>query len=86
MNALLFVAGSAPPTWSINERKAGGRRLGAVQHWGKTGFFVEAVAAGPLNRIERGPYVSLAAAMEAIANQLRGRCEQWAPARRRLVA
>src|SRR3954467_624248 len=31
MNALLFVAGRIPPTWSVDERKAGGWRLGTVQ-------------------------------------------------------
>jgi hypothetical protein len=82
MNALLFVAGGLPPAWSVNERKAGGRRLGTVQHWGKTGFFIEAMSGGPLSRIERGPYESLDAAMEAIARQLRSSCELWAPRRR----
>jgi hypothetical protein len=82
MNALLFVAGELPSTWSVNERKAGGRRLGTVQHWGKTGFFIEAMSDGPLSRIERGPYESVEAAMEAIARQLRGSCELWRPRRR----
>jgi hypothetical protein len=86
MNALLFVAGGLPPTWSVNERKAGGRRLGTVQQWGKTGFFIEAVSGGPLSRVERGSYDSLDAAMEAIAHQLRGTCEKWAPTRRRSAA
>jgi hypothetical protein len=86
MNALVFVAGETPPTWSVNERKAGGRRLGTVQHWGKTGFFIEPASSGPLNRIERGPYESLDVAMAAMAHQLRGTCEEWAPARRRSAA
>jgi hypothetical protein len=83
MNALLFVAGETPPTWSVNERKAGGRRLGTLQHWAKTGFFIEPASSGPLNRIERGPYESLDAAMAAMAHQLRGTCEKWAPTHRR---
>jgi hypothetical protein len=79
MNALLFVAGGAPPTWSVSERKAGGRRLGTVQHWGKTGFFIEPASSGPLSRVERGPYEGLDEAMAAIADHLRGTCEEWAP-------
>jgi hypothetical protein len=86
MNALLFVAGDTPPTWSVNERKAGGRRLGTVQHWGKTGFLIEAVSGCQLSRIERGPYESLDAAMGAIAHHLRGTCERWASTRRRSAA
>jgi hypothetical protein len=86
MDALLFVAGGAPPTWSVNERKAGGRRLGTVQQWGKTGFIVEPATGSPLRGVERGPHDSLDAAIRAIGRTTRGSCELWAPVRRRSVA
>jgi hypothetical protein len=86
MNALLFIAGVAPLTWSVNERRAGGRRLGTVQQWPKNGFVVEPDRSGPLNGVERGPHANLDAAMEAVERQIRGSCELWSPLRRPLAA
>ena len=86
MNALLFIAGVAPLTWSVNERRAGGRRLGTVQQLPKNRFVIEPERSGPLNGVERGPHADLDAAMEAVGRQIRGTCELWSPVRRRLAA
>ena len=86
MHARLFFAGSAPLTWSVVERRPGGRPLGTVQQSAKTGFVVQPALGGPLNGVERGPHCSLDAAMEAVGLQIRGTCELWAPARHRQAA
>jgi hypothetical protein len=86
MNAFLFIAGVAPVTWSVDERRAGGRRLGTVQQLPKNGFVVEPDRSGPLNGVERGPHANLDAAMDAVGRQIRGTCELWSPVRRRLAA
>jgi hypothetical protein len=75
MDALVFLAGSAPPTWNIEERVEDGKHLGKIVQRGKL-FSIEAEAE-PLVGVMPGPYSDLGAAMSAVAQQIKGTCESW---------